>query len=97
MKMRINFESDEAQIVNEKIFETIYFGACEASMEMAMKEGHYETFKGSPASKGQLQFDLWNYKPVHGGYDWDGLKQKIVEHGMRNSLLISPMPTASTS
>ncbi|EWS74832.1 ribonucleoside-diphosphate reductase, alpha subunit (macronuclear) [Tetrahymena thermophila SB210] len=97
IKMRISFESDEAQIVNEKIFETIYFGACEASMEIAIKEGPYETFKGSPASKGQLQFDLWNYKPHLCGYDWDGLKQKIVEHGMRNSLLISPMPTASTS
>jgi ribonucleotide reductase alpha subunit len=77
MKMRIPFESDEASIINEKIFETIYFGACESSMELAIKHGAYETFKGCPASQGKLQFDLWNYKPHLCGYDWDGLKKKI--------------------
>jgi ribonucleoside-diphosphate reductase subunit M1 len=97
MKMRIPFESEEAMIINEKIFETIYFGACESSMELAMKHGPYETFQGCPASQGKLQFDLWNYKPHLCGYDWDGLKMKIQEHGMRNSLLLAPMPTASTS
>ena len=97
MKMRVPFESDQAQIINEKIFETIYFGACESSMELAIKDGAYETFKGCPASQGKLQFDLWNYKPHLCGYDWDGLKKKIQEHGLRNSLLVAPMPTASTS
>lgn len=96
-KMKIPFESEEAAMVNEKIFETIYFGACESSMELAMKEGAYQSFAGSPSSKGQLQFDLWNYKPHLGGYDWEGLKKKIVVHGLRNSLLVAPMPTASTS
>jgi ribonucleoside-diphosphate reductase subunit M1 len=81
---------------NKDIFETIYFGACEASMELAKEEGSYETYEGSPASKGQLQFDMWGVTPSS-RWDWAGLKEKIAEHGMRNSLLIAPMPTASTA
>ena len=65
-------------------------------MELAKDEGAYETYKGSPASEGQLQFDLWGVEPS-GRWDWAGLKEKIAEHGMRNSLLLSPMPTASTA
>ena len=81
---------------NKDIFETIYFGACEASMELAKEEGSYETYEGSPASKGQLQFDMWGVTPSS-RWDWADLKEKIAEHGMRNSLLIAPMPTASTA
>lgn len=81
---------------NKDIFETIYFGACEASMELAMEEGAYETYEGSPASKGQLQFDMWGVTPSD-RWDWAGLKARIAEHGMRNSLLMAPMPTASTA
>jgi len=81
---------------NKDIFETIYFGACEASMELAQKFGPYETYEGSPASKGKLQFDLWGIEPS-GRWDWCGLKAKIAKHGMRNSLLVAPMPTASTA
>ena len=81
---------------NKDIFETIYFGACEASMELAKAQGPYETYAGCPASKGQLQFDMWGVKPSD-RWDWSGLKEKIAEHGMRDSLLLSPMPTASTA
>ena len=95
--MRIPFESDEALVVNEKIFETIYYAALSASIELAKVEGPYQTYEGSPISKGITQFDLWNKKPSSGRYDWDGLKENILKHGVRNSLLISPMPTASTS
>merc|ERR1719453_2095608 len=66
-------------------------------MELAKVEGKYETFQGSPASRGQLQFDLWGRTPKSGKFDWAGLKAKIAKHGMRNSLLIAPMPTASTA
>merc|ERR1711977_480630 len=97
LKMGLPYESDGARELNVDIFETIYFAACEASMELAKTEGSYETFKGSPASKGTLQFDFWNVKPKSGRWDWDGLKAKIVEHGLRNSLLVAPMPTASTA
>merc|ERR1719222_1608356 len=83
--------------LNEDIFETIYFAACEASCELAERDGHYETFTGSPASKGQLQFDLWGRKPKSGRWDWAALKAKIAQHGLRNSLLVAPMPTASTA
>lgn len=96
IKMRIPFEHENALIVNEKIFETIYFAACTASMELAKIHGPYSTFAGCPASQGILQFDMWNITPKN-GYDWDGLKKEIITHGMRNSLLIAPMPTASTS
>merc|ERR1712157_480827 len=79
------------------IFETIYFAACEASCDLATLEGAYETFAGSPASQGKLQFDLWNCTPQSGRWDWATLKARIVKHGMRNSLLVAPMPTASTA
>jgi len=95
--MKLPFESDEAKRLNEDIFETIYFAACEASCELAEKLGAYETYAGCPASKGQLQFDLWDRTPKSGRWDWASLKAKIAQHGMRNSLLIAPMPTASTA
>merc|ERR1719310_70618 len=95
--MRLPFESEPARRLNEDIFETIYFAACEASCELAERDGPYETFAGSPASKGKLQFDLWDRKPKSGRWDWAGLKAKIAEHGLRNSLLVAPMPTASTA
>merc|ERR1719330_1630544 len=97
MMMRLPFESEAARRLNEDIFETIYFAACEASCELAAKEGPYETYAGSPASRGQLQFDLWGRTPQSGRWNWDGLKSQISEHGMRNSLLVAPMPTASTA
>ena len=90
------FDSDEAKVLNRDIMETIYFGAVEASMELAKEHGPYETYQGSPASKGQLQFDLWNKAPSD-RWDWAALKADIAKHGMRNSLLLAPMPTASTS
>merc|ERR1719277_2388570 len=91
------FEAAAAKTLNEDIFETIYFAACEASCELAEQEGPYETYTGSPASKGQLQFDLWGKTPKSGRWDWAGLKEKIAQHGLRNSLLVAPMPTASTA
>merc|ERR1712190_458868 len=97
LMMKLAFESEPARTLNEDIFETIYFAACEASCELAAVEGPYETYKGSPASRGQLQFDLWGKKPKSGRWDWDGLKEKISRHGLRNSLLVAPMPTASTA
>jgi len=97
MMMRHPFESEPAKKLNADIFETIYFAACEASCELAASHGPYETFAGSPASKGQLQFDLWGCKPQSGRWDWAGLKEKIAKHGLRNSLLVAPMPTASTA
>ena len=93
----INFESDEAKKLNKEIFETIYYASCTASKDQAIIEGPYSTFKGSPASEGILQFDLWDMNEHSGMWDWDSLKAEIVEHGMRNSLLLAPMPTASTS
>jgi ribonucleoside-diphosphate reductase alpha subunit len=95
--MRLPFESEEAKQLNEDIFETIYFAACEASCELAECDGAYESFSGSPASKGLLQFDLWGRVPKSGRWDWAALKAKIGEHGLRNSLLVAPMPTASTA
>merc|ERR1719450_123051 len=95
--MKLPFESLEAKKLNEDIFETIYFAACEASCELAELHGSYETFAGSPASKGQLQFDLWGRVPKSGRWDWAGLKAKIAQHGLRNSLLVAPMPTQSTA
>lgn len=91
------FESEEARALNKEIFETIYFAACTSSKDAAIAEGAYSTFQGSPASEGKLQFDLWGMNEHSGRWDWDTLKQEIVEHGMRNSLLVAPMPTASTS
>ncbi|SCU92427.1 LAMI_0E10352g1_1 [Lachancea mirantina] len=96
MLLRIPFDSQEAKELNIHIFETIYHAGLTASHELALKEGPYETFAGSPASQGILQFDMWNKKPTD-LWDWDGLKAKIVKDGIRNSLLLAPMPTASTS
>jgi len=116
--MRYPFESKEAKELNIKIFETLYYGALEASCELAAEKGTYETYQGSPVSKGVsiyiliveyigaqlnynfffqiLQYDMWNVKPTN-LWDWDELKVKIAKHGVRNSLLIAPMPTASTA
>ena len=94
--MRFPFESEEAQLLNKQIFETIYYGAVEASCELAEKEGPYETYAGSPVSKGQLQYDMWGVTPTS-LHDWDSLKKKVAKHGVRNSLLLAPMPTASTA
>ncbi len=96
IKMRFPFDSDEARQLNKDIFETIYFAALTESNAIAKEEGAYETYEGSPASKGILQFDLWNVTPSD-RWDWADLKEKIKEHGIRNSLLLAPMPTASTS
>jgi len=97
IKLRLPFESAEAQKLNKEIFETIYYAAMSASKDLAIKEGAYETFKGSPLSKGKFQFDLWNVKPDSGRWNWDELRAEVVKHGVRNSLLVAPMPTASTS
>ena len=94
--MDMTFESDEAKQLNKDIFETIYHASLEESCELAKKDGHYTSFIGSPASEGILQFDLWNVTPSD-RYDWKTLKYKIKEFGLRNSLLLAPMPTASTS
>jgi ribonucleotide reductase alpha subunit len=91
------FLSEEAREINRFIFETIYHGALEASCELALLIGPYETFQGSPASQGILQFDLWGVQPGSNRYDWDSLKEQIKKYGLRNSLLLAPMPTASTS
>ena len=95
--MGLPFASDEAKAINRNIFETIYFAALTASCELAEKDGPYETFAGSPASQGLLQFDLWSYDPGTSRYDWLTLKERIQKVGLRNSLLLAPMPTASTS
>ncbi len=94
--MRMPFDSEEARVLNREIFETIYFGAMEASMELAERDGAYETYEGSPASKGILQFDMWGVEPSL-RWDWYTLKAKMQKFGIRNSLLVAPMPTASTS
>ena len=105
MSMNIPFHSEEARVLNREIFETIYYAALKASMTLAARHGPYETFPGSPASQGILQFDMWGIDPASFGpsvyrkreYDWVDLKAKIQKHGLRNSLLLAPMPTASTS
>lgn len=97
IKLRLPFESAEAQKLNKEIFETVYFAAMMASKDLAIKDGAYETFQGSPLSKGKFQFDLWNVKPDSGRWDWDELRAEVIKHGVRNSLLVAPMPTASTS
>lgn len=96
MMMRFPFDSVEARQLNKEIFETIYYGALTASCEQAEKVGPYETYEGSPASKGELQYDMWGVTPSE-RWDWIELKSKIQKHGLRNSLLVAPMPTASTS
>jgi ribonucleoside-diphosphate reductase alpha chain len=97
--LRMPFTSDEAKKLNQEIFETLYFAAVTASMEMAKEEGPYTTFKGSPISKGEFQHNLWNMKDeeLSGRWDWASLRKEVMEHGVRNSLLVAPMPTASTS
>lgn len=94
--MRHAFDSDEAKTLNKEIFETLYYASCTASKDLAKADGAYETFKGSPASEGKLQFDLWDVTPSN-RWEWDVLKEEIQKHGMRNSLLLAPMPTASTA
>lgn len=95
--LRMPFESPEARGLNKDIFETIYFAAMESSMELSKEHGPYETFKGSPVSKGIFQFDMWGVTPSSGRWDWEKLKREVKQHGVRNSLLLAPMPTASTS
>ena len=95
--MDIPFHSEEAKTVNKLIFETIYHAALERSNELSISDGSYNSFIGSPASKGILQFDMWSKEPTPGRYDWTTLKQNIIKYGLRNSLLVAPMPTASTS
>lgn len=97
IKLRLPFESQEAQRVNKAIFETIYYGALDASCELAEQYGAYESYEGSPFSQGILQFDMWNGVELSGLWAWDTLKQRIAQYGVRNSLLTAPMPTASTS
>ncbi|MBG25969.1 MAG: ribonucleoside-diphosphate reductase subunit alpha [Croceibacter sp.] len=97
--LRMPFTSDEAKTLNQEIFETLYFAAVTASMELAKEEGPYSSYEGSPISKGEFQYNLWGIKDeeLSGRWDWAGLRQKVLENGVRNSLLVAPMPTASTS
>jgi ribonucleoside-diphosphate reductase alpha chain len=97
--MRLPFTCDEAKNVNQEIFETLYFAAVTASMEEAKKDGPYESYEGSPISKGEFQHNLWNIKDeeLSGRWDWAKLRKEVKKHGVRNSLLVAPMPTASTS
>jgi ribonucleotide reductase alpha subunit len=123
LRLGLPFTSDEAKLLNEAIFETLYHAALEASVELAEQHGPYETFQGSPASEGKLQFDLWGVRDKDTpsqrlasnsdiehtlrqvypaeckgrGYDWEALRKRIKKRGLRNSLLVAPMPTASTS
>lgn len=94
--MRLPFDSDEAKKLNAEIFETIYYAAMTASKDLAKVEGPYETIEGSPVSKGIFQFDMWGVTPSD-RWEWDVLKEEVKEHGVRNSLLLAPMPTASTA
>ncbi|XP_074649624.1 ribonucleoside-diphosphate reductase large subunit-like [Tubulanus polymorphus] len=94
--MRLPFASEEAQELNKQIFETIYYAALQASCELARELGPYETYPGSPVSNGILQYDMWNVTPSN-LHDWAALKAEISKYGVRNSLLIAPMPTASTA
>ena len=97
--LRMPFTSDEAKQLNQEIFETLYFAAVTASMELAKIEGPYSTFQGSPISQGEFQYNLWGLKDeeLSGRWDWASLRTEVVKHGVRNSLLVAPMPTASTS
>lgn len=94
--MRLPFDSPQAKQLNKDIFETIYYASMTASKDLAKEEGAYSTFEGSPVSKGIFQFDMWNVKPSD-RWEWDVLKEEVKEHGVRNSLLLAPMPTASTA
>jgi len=98
--MRVPWESDKAVDLNQRIFEHIYYAAVESSCEVAEKEGPYSTYEGSPMSKGQFQYDMWSITPItekDGTLNWVSLKEKVAKYGVRNSLLMAPMPTASTS
>ena len=97
--LRLPFTSDKAKELNQEIFETLYFAAVTASVDEAKKDGVYQTYKGSPISKGEFQHNLWGIKDedLSGRWDWSGLRKKVKKHGVRNSLLVAPMPTASTS
>ncbi len=99
IKLRLPFTSDEAKKLNQDIFETLYYAAVTASMEEAQKEGTYKSYKGSPISKGEFQHNLWGIKDeeLSGNWDWEKLRKEVKKHGVRNSLLVAPMPTASTS
>jgi len=94
--MKYPFESSEAMQLNKEIFETMYFAAVEASCELAQISGPYSSYEGSPISQGVLQFDMWGVTPSN-RWDWVTLRQKISQYGVRNSLLLAPMPTASTA
>jgi ribonucleoside-diphosphate reductase alpha chain len=97
--LRLPFTSDAAKKLNQEIFETLYFAAVTASMELAKEEGPYSSFEGSPMSQGEFQYNLWGMKDeeLSGRWDWASLRKEVMEHGVRNSLLVAPMPTASTS
>jgi len=95
--LRMPFESEEAKGLNKDIFETIYYAALTASMELAQRDGTYQSYEGSPISQGIFQFDMWGVKPESGRWDWEALRSEIIKNGVRNSLLLAPMPTASTS
>ena len=99
IKLRLPFTSDEAKQLNQDIFETLYYAAVTASMEEAKNDGPYQTYKGSPMSEGKFQHNLWNLKDedLSGRWDWAKLRKQVLKHGVRNSLLVAPMPTASTS
>jgi ribonucleoside-diphosphate reductase alpha chain len=99
IKLRLPFTSDAAKQLNQEIFETLYFAAVTASMEMAKEDGAYSTYKGSPMSKGKFQFNLWgiNDEDLSGRWNWAKLRKQVLKNGVRNSLLVAPMPTASTS
>jgi len=99
IKLRMPFTCDDAKTLNQEIFETIYFAALTASMEEAIKDGAYKSYKGSPISKGEFQHNMWGIKDdeLSGRWDWDGLRKEIKKNGVRNSLLVAPMPTASTA
>jgi ribonucleoside-diphosphate reductase alpha chain len=97
--LRLPFTSDEAKKLNQEIFETMYFAAVTASMEMAIEEGPYSSYEGSPISQGEFQHNLWGVKDeeLSGRWDWGALRKEVMKNGVRNSLLVAPMPTASTS
>ena len=99
MQLKLPFDSDEARVINKYIFETMYFGAMNASCDLAKEDGPYSTFEGSPLSEGKFQFNLWGIKDyaLSGRWDWDELRERVLKYGVRNSLLIALMPTASTS
>ena len=96
IQLKMSFDSEAARALNKEIFETIYFASMTASKDLAQQQGPYETYQGSPVSQGIFQFDMWNVEPSS-RWDWNALKEEVKQHGVRNSLLLAPMPTASTS